>query len=159
LLPASATTTTTTTKGLDMTDFPSVTKKATKDGSSATLTVSTFQVAILPTKQQRQVLQSMLRVSNMAFNWADYLVTKCNIRPSLYGLQKSYVKGRESGHGEKKSVRRNTQPIRARLHRIHDLGAAKQYICDKCGYDVDRDVNGTRNILRRALGLLLAPRK
>jgi transposase len=30
----------------------------------------------------------MLRVSNVAYNWADYLVTKCNIRPSLYGLQK-----------------------------------------------------------------------
>jgi putative transposase len=41
----------------------------------------------------------------------------------------------------------------------HDLGVAKRYICDKCGYDVDRDVNGARNILRRALGLLLAPRK
>jgi transposase len=36
-----------------------------------------------------------------------------------------------------------------------DLGAAKRYICDKCGYDV----NGARNILRRALGLLLAPKK
>jgi hypothetical protein len=30
----------------------------------------------------------MLRVSNVAYNWADYLVTKCNFRPSLYGLQK-----------------------------------------------------------------------
>jgi transposase len=38
-----------------------------------------------------------------------------------------------------------------------DLEAAKRYICDKCGYDVDRD--GARNILRRALGLLLAPKK
>jgi putative transposase len=35
----------------------------------------------------------------------------------------------------------------------HDLGAAKRYICDKCGYDVDRDVNGARNILGRSLGL------
>jgi putative transposase len=35
----------------------------------------------------------------------------------------------------------------------HDLGAAKRYICDKCGYDVDRDVNGARNILERSLGL------
>jgi hypothetical protein len=50
--------------------------------------MSTFQVAILPTKQQRRVLQAMLRVSNVAYNWADYLVTKCNFRPSLYGLQK-----------------------------------------------------------------------
>jgi hypothetical protein len=30
----------------------------------------------------------MLRVSNVAYNWADYLVTKCNFRPSLYDLQK-----------------------------------------------------------------------
>jgi transposase len=35
----------------------------------------------------------------------------------------------------------------------HDLGAAKRYLCDKCGYDVDRDVNGARNILARSLGL------
>jgi transposase len=35
----------------------------------------------------------------------------------------------------------------------HDLGAAKRYICKKCGYDVDRDVNGARNILGRSLGL------
>jgi putative transposase len=41
----------------------------------------------------------------------------------------------------------------------HDLGASKRYLCDKCGYDVDRDVNGARNILRCALGLLLAPKK
>jgi putative transposase len=34
-----------------------------------------------------------------------------------------------------------------------DLGAAKRYLCDKCGYDVDRDVNGARNILARSLGL------
>jgi putative transposase len=40
-----------------------------------------------------------------------------------------------------------------------DLGALKRYLCNNCGYDVDRDVNGARNILRRALGLLLAPRK
>jgi putative transposase len=40
-----------------------------------------------------------------------------------------------------------------------DLGASKRYLCDNCGYDVDRDVNDARNILRRALGLLLAPRK
>jgi hypothetical protein len=30
----------------------------------------------------------MLRISNVAYNWADYLVTKYNFRPSLYGLQK-----------------------------------------------------------------------
>jgi transposase len=35
----------------------------------------------------------------------------------------------------------------------HDLGSAKRYLCDKCGYDVDRDVNGARNILGRSLGL------
>jgi putative transposase len=35
----------------------------------------------------------------------------------------------------------------------HNLGAAKRYLCDKCGYDVDRDVNGARNILARSLGL------
>jgi putative transposase len=35
----------------------------------------------------------------------------------------------------------------------HDLGAAKRYLCNKCGYDVDRDVNGARNILGRSLGL------
>jgi hypothetical protein len=88
LLPAATTTTTTTTtRGLDVTDFPSVAKKASKD-EAANPSMSTFQVAILPTKQQRQVLQSMLRVSNVAYNWADYLVTKCNFRPSLYGLQK-----------------------------------------------------------------------
>jgi transposase len=40
-----------------------------------------------------------------------------------------------------------------------DLGASKRYLCDKCGYDVDRDVNSARNILRRALGLLLVPKK
>jgi putative transposase len=34
-----------------------------------------------------------------------------------------------------------------------NLGAAKRYLCDKCGYDVDRDVNGARNILGRSLGL------
>jgi hypothetical protein len=68
---------------LDVTDFPSIAKKVTKDGS-----MSTFQVAILPTKQQRRVLQTMLRVSNVAYNWADYLVTKCNFRPSQYDLQK-----------------------------------------------------------------------
>jgi putative transposase len=34
-----------------------------------------------------------------------------------------------------------------------DLGAVKRYLCDKCGYDVDRDVNGARNILERSLGL------
>jgi hypothetical protein len=71
-----------------VTDFPSVAKKLTTNGSSTTPAMSTFQVAILPTKQQRPVLQSMLRVSNVAYNWADYLVTKCNFRPSLYGLQK-----------------------------------------------------------------------
>jgi hypothetical protein len=86
LLPA-ATTTTTTTRGLDVTDFPSVAKKVTKDGS-ITPTMSTFQVAILPTKQQRRVLQAMLRISNVAYNWADYMVTKCNFRPSQYDLQK-----------------------------------------------------------------------
>jgi hypothetical protein len=69
LLPAATTNTTTTattttTRGLDVTDFHSVTKKVTKDGSN-TPTMSTFQVAILPTKQQRRVLQSMLRVSNV----------------------------------------------------------------------------------------------
>jgi hypothetical protein len=84
LLPASATP---TTKGLDVTDFPSVAKKVTKDGATNP-SMSTFQVAILPTKQQRRVLQAMLRVSNVAYNWAGYLVTKCNFRPSLYGLQK-----------------------------------------------------------------------
>jgi hypothetical protein len=89
LLPATTTTTTTTptTKSLDVTDFPSVAKKVTKDGATNP-SMSTFQVAILPTKQQRCVLQAMLRVSNVAYNWADYLVTKCNFRPSLYGLQK-----------------------------------------------------------------------
>jgi putative transposase len=35
----------------------------------------------------------------------------------------------------------------------HNLGAAKRYRCSKCGYDVDRDVNGAINILRRSLGL------
>jgi putative transposase len=35
----------------------------------------------------------------------------------------------------------------------HDLGSAKRYLCDKCGYDVDRDVNGAWNILGRSLGL------
>jgi hypothetical protein len=30
----------------------------------------------------------MLRVSNVAYNWADYLVTKCNFPPSQYDLQK-----------------------------------------------------------------------
>jgi flagella basal body P-ring formation protein FlgA len=90
LLPATTTTTTTTTttKGLDVTDFPSVAKKVTTKHGSSTPTMSTFQVAILPTKQQRRVLQAMLRVSNVAYNWADYLVTKCNFPPSLYGLQK-----------------------------------------------------------------------
>jgi putative transposase len=34
-----------------------------------------------------------------------------------------------------------------------DLGASKRYLCDKCGYDMDRDVNGARNILRRSRGL------
>jgi putative transposase len=34
-----------------------------------------------------------------------------------------------------------------------NLGAAKRYLCNKCGYDVDRDVNGARNILARSLGL------
>jgi putative transposase len=38
-----------------------------------------------------------------------------------------------------------------------NLGAAKRYLCDKCGYDVDRDVNGARNILGRSLGLGGAP--
>jgi hypothetical protein len=92
LLPAATTTTTksattTTTRGLEVTDFPSVAKKVTKDGATNP-SMSTFQVTILPAKQQRRVLQSMLRVSNVAYNWADYLVTKCNFRPSLYGLQK-----------------------------------------------------------------------
>jgi hypothetical protein len=75
LLPT-ATTKATTTRGLDVTDFPSVAKTVTKDGS-----MSTLQVAILPTKQQRRVVQCMLRVSNVAYNWADYLVTKCNFPP------------------------------------------------------------------------------
>jgi hypothetical protein len=56
LLPASATTTApTTTKGLYVTDFPSVARKVTKD-EATNPSMSTFQVAILPTKQQRRVL-------------------------------------------------------------------------------------------------------
>jgi hypothetical protein len=88
LLPAATTTTTATTptKGLDVTDFPSVAKKVTTKHGSSTPTMSTLQVAILPTKQQRRVLHAMLRVSNVAYNWADYLVTKCNFPPSQYGL-------------------------------------------------------------------------
>jgi putative transposase len=37
-----------------------------------------------------------------------------------------------------------------------DLGASKRYLCDKCGYNVDRDVNGARNILGRSLGLCVS---
>jgi hypothetical protein len=44
--------------------------------------LSTFQVAILPSKEQRRVLQAMLRVSNVAYNWADLLVTKYHFRPT-----------------------------------------------------------------------------
>jgi hypothetical protein len=105
LLPA-ATTTTTTSKGLGVTDFPSVAKKATKD-EAANPSMSTFQVAILPTKQQRQVLQFMLRVSNVAYNWVDYLVTKCNFRPSLYGLQKVVArtsKDEKAGTAKRKAL-------------------------------------------------------
>jgi hypothetical protein len=99
-----------------VTDFLSVSKKAAKDGS-----MSTFQVAILTTKQQRRVLQTMLRVSNVAYNWADYLVTKCNFRPSQYDLQKVVARtsnDEKAATTKRKSLRRHTQPICTRLCRI-----------------------------------------
>ena len=35
----------------------------------------------------------------------------------------------------------------------HNLGGSKLFNCDNCGYVVDRDVNGARNIFRKALNL------
>jgi hypothetical protein len=97
---------------LDMTDFPSVTKKVTTKHASSTPAMSTFQVAILPTKHQRRMLHAMLRVSNVAYNWADYLVTKCNFPPSQYGLQTmvSCTSSEEKAATmKKKSPSRNTR--------------------------------------------------
>jgi hypothetical protein len=139
LLPASATTTTTTTtttRGLDVTDFPSIAKKVTKDGA-ANPSMSTFQVAILPTKQQRRVLQSMLRVSNIAYNWADYLVTNCNFRPSLYGLQKV--------------VARTPKEEKAATAKRKDLGAIPdQYVPNFAEYVFHENVGMTQHRLLAA---------
>jgi transposase len=104
-----ATTTTTTMKGLDVADFPSASKKPVNDGGAAPSSMSTFQVSILPTKNQRRVLRSMLRVSNVAYNWAGYLVTKCNFRPSQYDLQRVVARASK----EEKAATAKRKPLEA----------------------------------------------
>ena len=55
-------------------------------------TVTTFSVGILPTSKQKSVLNQMLKVSNYAYNWCNYLVKEKSFKPLQPELQKVVTK-------------------------------------------------------------------
>ena len=64
--------------------------------------MSTCCIGLRPTGEQRRVLNLMLRVSNTAYNWCNFLVTEKNMEPSQFTLQKivakRYSKDLDSSH-------------------------------------------------------------
>jgi IS605 OrfB family transposase len=52
----------------------------------------TFSVGIRPTPKQKRTLNQMLKVSNYAYNWCNYLVKEKNFKPKQFDLQKIVTK-------------------------------------------------------------------
>ncbi len=49
---------------------------------------TTFSVGLRPTKHQRRVLNEMLRVSNHAYNWSNFLVRDKGFKVNAFDLMK-----------------------------------------------------------------------
>ncbi|XP_045183411.2 uncharacterized protein LOC123541854 [Mercenaria mercenaria] len=75
-------------------DFERTRKRAKLEDEKPFMT--TFSVGIRPTRNQKRVLNEMLRVSNHAYNWCNYLVCEKNLKPKEYDLQKYVSKTNSS---------------------------------------------------------------
>ncbi|XP_045186055.2 uncharacterized protein LOC123544064 [Mercenaria mercenaria] len=52
----------------------------------------TFSVGIRPTSKQKRTLNQMLKVSNHAYNWSNYLVKEKDFKPKQFDLQRVVTK-------------------------------------------------------------------
>lgn len=64
----------------------------TKAAKTDDKVMCTFSVGIRPTAKQRRILNLMLKVSNHAYNWSNYLVREKHFKPKQFDLQKIVCK-------------------------------------------------------------------
>ena len=63
-----------------------------KVSKSTNKVMCTFSVGIRPTPNQKRTLNQMLKVSNYAYNWCNYLVKEKQFKPKQFDLQKIVAK-------------------------------------------------------------------